>query len=213
MTDSLRSASTNRSRLASLAQTRVLLFLAVFAALPLLAAVPATAQNLPKAEAGVDFNFVRSNAPPAQCGCFSAFGGSGEFAWNFTPRWAAVGQVGAVHTGNAAGTGQDLMLTSYLAGGRYSHAKEPARFVPYGQILMGASHAGGGLSPSKQVFGGSSVAFAATAGGGLDFYMKRNVAIRLFEADYFVTTFSNEADDHQNNLRISAGVLFRFGPQ
>ena len=36
-------------------------------------------------------------------------------------------------------------------------------------------------------------------------------ALRLVEADYFVTTFANGVNDHQNNLRLSFGVVARFG--
>jgi hypothetical protein len=34
--------------------------------------------------------------------------------------------------------------------------------------------------------------------------------MRLVEADYLVTTFDNGANNHQNNLRIGAGLVMRF---
>ena len=33
---------------------------------------------------------------------------------------------------------------------------------------------------------------------------------RLAEADYLLTTFDNGTNNHQNNLRISAGVVIHF---
>ncbi len=36
-----------------------------------LAGAPASAQGAPVAELGVDYNYVRANAPPEGCGCFS----------------------------------------------------------------------------------------------------------------------------------------------
>ena len=39
----------------------------------------------------------------------------------------------------------------------------------------------------------------------------RHFAVRALEADYYRTQFSNGLNDRQNNLRLSAGVIFRFG--
>jgi hypothetical protein len=50
-----------------------------------------------------------------------------------------------------------------------------------------------------------------TAGGGLDIGLTRHIAVRAFEADYYLTRFDNGVNDHQNNLRIAAGVVIRFG--
>jgi peptidoglycan-associated lipoprotein len=49
------------------------------------------------------------------------------------------------------------------------------------------------------------------AGGGLDIGFTRLIALRAIEADYYLTRFDNGVNDHQNNLRISAGVIIRFG--
>jgi hypothetical protein len=35
--------------------------------------------------------------------------------------------------------------------------------------------------------------------------------VRLAEADYLLTTFDNGTNNHQNNLRVNAGVVVRFG--
>jgi hypothetical protein len=35
--------------------------------------------------------------------------------------------------------------------------------------------------------------------------------LRAFEADYYLTRFDNGVNDHQNNLRIAAGVIIRLG--
>jgi hypothetical protein len=34
--------------------------------------------------------------------------------------------------------------------------------------------------------------------------------VRLIEADYLLTTFDNGSNNHQNNLRIGAGVVVHF---
>jgi hypothetical protein len=35
--------------------------------------------------------------------------------------------------------------------------------------------------------------------------------VRLIDADYLLTTFDNGSNNHQNNLRISAGVVVHIG--
>lgn len=40
--------------------------------------------------------------------------------------------------------------------------------------------------------------------------MKSWLAIRPFQADYFLTQFTNGANNRQNNLRLSAGVVLRL---
>ena len=59
--------------------------------------------------------------------------------------------------------------------------------------------------------GTSSTNFAATVGGGLDFNLSRHIAIRPVQIEYYVTTLPNRVNDHQNNLRLAAGIVIRFG--
>jgi len=60
---------------------------------------------------------------------------------------------------------------------------------------------------------GSSVDFALGAGGGVDVKVARNVAIRLFQADYIPfrdrDPFTGDKE-WRHNLRVSTGVTFRF---
>ncbi len=46
---------------------------------------------------------------------------------------------------------------------------------------------------------------------GLDISVTRRIALRVFEADYYFRRFDNGVNDHQDNLRIAAGVIVRFG--
>jgi hypothetical protein len=56
----------------------------------------------------------------------------------------------------------------------------------------------------------AGAAFASNLGGGFDLNLNRRFSIRIIEADYLVTTFNNGANNHQNNTRISAGVVIHF---
>ena len=87
----------------------------------------------------------------------------------------------------------------------------PTASRPSPRHLLGGAHAGGTLAPGNSGLPGSANAFALTAGGGLDIGLTRHIALRAFEADYYLTRFDNGVNDHQNNLRIEAGVIFRFG--
>ena len=78
-------------------------------------------------------------------------------------------------------------------------------------MLVGVAHSSGtlvqGQSPAASNAG---AAFAANLGGGLDLRARRRVSFRLVDAAYLVTTFNNAVNNHQNNLRLSAGVVLRF---
>jgi outer membrane immunogenic protein len=178
--------------------------------LSLLSVVTALAQGAPVAELGADYNYVRANAPPDGCGCFSMHGANAWFAYNFTHSFGVVAEVSSQRASDIGGSGQDLTLTSYLFGPRYSWHKS-GHFAPFAQVLLGGAHASGSFASDSSGFAGSSNAFAVIAGGGLDIGITRHFAVRALEADYYRTQFTNGLNDRQNNLRLSAGVIFRFG--
>ena len=47
-------------------------------------------------------------------------------------------------------------------------------------------------------------------GGGLDERINARFSVHLVEADYLLTLLNNGGSNRQNNLRISAGVVFHF---
>lgn len=196
---------------------RFTLFGMLAMALASMMSVIAAAQGAPTAvhahpfvELGLDYNYLRANAPPAGCGCFSMNGGDVWAAYNFTSSIAGVAQFSAQHASNVNGTGADLTLKSYLFGARYSW-RNSSRFVPFGQALLGGSHAGTNLSIGGPILGNTSNSFALSAGGGLDVALTTHFAVRAFEADYFRTQFPNGVNDRQNNLRLGAGLIFKWG--
>ena len=93
----------------------------------------AHAQSDSRFEVGADYNYVRSNAPPGGCTCFSLNGGDGSFAYHFDQGLAAVAEVSSVHAGNVLSSGTDLTLTSYLFGGRY-YWHNHTKFTPFGHV-------------------------------------------------------------------------------
>jgi hypothetical protein len=91
--------------------------------------------------------------------------------------------------------------------------------VPFGQVLLGGGHATGTLYTTSLGNGaaplGANNGFMLTAGGGVDWKMNHTIGIRLVQTEYLYSTFLNAAGspgkNHQNNVRISAGVVLSFG--
>lgn len=193
-----------------LASLKTAVFLLLVLGFAVMAPRPASAQSGSRVDVGVDYNYVRTNAPAGNCGCFAMNGGSGWVAYNFSRSVGIVGEIASQQASNISSSSADLTLTSYLAGPRYIW-KRTRHFAPFAQLLLGGVHASGSLAPGSSGLTGSANAFALTAGGGLDIGLTRHIALRAFEADYYLTRFDNGTDDHQNNLRIAAGLIIRFG--
>jgi hypothetical protein len=105
---------------------------------------------------------------------------------------------------------------SLLFGPRISF-RQHERFVPFVQVLAG------GIQASPVTLQSCTAAciplpqqssFAMTAGGGLDLKVSHRVALRLFQAEYLMTRFADTTtfvSTRQNDLRLSTGLVFRFG--
>ena len=161
-----------------------------------------TASVIQGVELGADYNYLR------QCGCFSLNGADVWFAVTLPHSFAVVAEVSSQGASNIRGTGEDITLTSYLLGPRYSWPRF-RRFATFSQVLLGGAHASG--SEAGYAFPGSSNTFAMIAGAGLDIDIARHFAVRAFEADYYLTHFDNSVNEPQNYLRLGAGVVIRFG--
>jgi len=168
----------------------------------------AVADKPPRAELALDYNYAHSNAPPGDCGCINLNGGSAALAWPVKPgHFALVGDISVTHAGGISASSYDLTLSTFTVGARYLPRFGHSSLQPFGQILIGAAHSSGSLVDSTS---NSTTAFAANVGGGIDMRANRRFSIRLIEAEYLVTTFDNGVNDHQNNLRIGAGVVIHF---
>src|SRR5437660_10047644 len=66
-----------------------------------------------------------------------------------------------------------------------------------------------------QITGGAEQsAFAMAAGGGVDMVLTKNLAWRVAQLDYLMTSFSGPAvtaTGRQNNFRAGTGLVLRFG--
>ena len=191
----------------------------------LLAAGTATAQDVPKAEWFLGYNYVRVNST-TQISSYSANGGSSQLALNFGKWVSGVFDIGGYHNGVVNGYEIDNTMLSYMFGPRINIRK--GRVTPYfntlfGGVWFGAS-AGKNVAPCTGTSCGSTTttdraagslnAFAMAVGGGVDIRLGKHVSFRPIGLDYFLTRLKNPVlqDDHnQHNLRYSAGISFLFG--
>jgi outer membrane protein OmpA-like peptidoglycan-associated protein len=168
---------------------------------------------VPKYEVAVTYDYVNFN-PGSPFAGFNNHGAAGSFTYNASKWLGLTAEVGGYQfernlfplTGNnnsVQGT-----FTSYLFGPRVNLRKFN-RFVPFAEFLVGAA------SSSIEITGGSDQsAFALAAGGGIDYVLFKNVAWRVGQFDYFMTSFSGSAlaaSSRQNNFRAATGLVLRFG--
>jgi outer membrane immunogenic protein len=167
-------------------------------------------QDTYSGDAAAAYHWVRTNAGPGECGCFGTNGGGVSGSWNFHGPWSAVVDISAETTSGAPPVNNSLTLVSYLAGARY---KIPQPWFegnhkpsPFAQIILGAAHAGGGEAGVAD----GSYRFATRIGGGIDVPLNSHFAVRVVQIDYYLTTFANATNDHQNNLLVGAGIVYHW---
>ena len=169
----------------------------------------APGQVVPRYEIAGSFVYVNFN-PNGGFSSFNNYGGAGSFTWNAN-RWLGITEEftaldyhrQVVNVGSSSGT-----LISYLVGPRVNWRKFDY-FVPFTELLVGVAHSGSALTGNN-----SESAFGLEVGGGVDVALTKNIAWRFAEIDYLMTAFHGDflgASGRQNNLRLSTGMVFRFG--
>jgi hypothetical protein len=160
----------------------------------------------PQFEVSGTYSYVRANAANSGGG-YNLNGGSASFAYNFSDRLALVADGGIYRFGGLP-PGFDSTLYTYLFGPRFTFRKL-RRVTPFAQVLLGGSRlnaSSGGLSAGEN-------AFSMAMGGGIDWPLRRRFSIRLIQAEYLLTRFDRVTGSSatQNDVRISTGLVFRFG--
>ncbi len=160
--------------------------------------VSAMAQETPKAEIFGGYSYTRDVTDDQ-----NFQGGTGSIAFNANNWLGLVGDfAGYKATGLPSGVSANLF--TYTFGPRLSYRKNE-KATPFAHVLFGGARA----SASVTGLGSASRnAFAMAFGGGFDVKASPQLAIRLIQADYALTRFSSTT---QNNIRISAGIVFRLG--
>jgi opacity protein-like surface antigen len=160
----------------------------------------------PQFDVSGSYSFLRANAANSGGG-FNVNGGSASFAFNFSDRLAVVADGGAYRFGGLP-AGLSSNLYTYLAGPRIL-LRKIGPFTPFAQVLAGGAR----LTANSGGLGAGENAFSMAVGGGLDFPLRGHLTVRVIQGEYLLTRFNNVngASATQNNVRVSAGVVFRFG--
>jgi outer membrane protein OmpA-like peptidoglycan-associated protein/opacity protein-like surface antigen len=156
----------------------------------------------------IGYNNIRANAPPSLCGCFDMNGGFVFGSVHLTDWLAIEGEFTGGHSGSISSLGQDLTLTTFTGGPRFSYRYH--HFTPYGEALVGGAHGSDSYFPSQNSSSPSATSFAFSTGGGLDYFLTPRFSIRAFDLQYLRTSFPNGANNEQNQLMIGAGVVIKF---
>ena len=184
--------------------------------------------HTPKVEVFLGYSYFRS-VPTLAAGnrMVDLNGGDASIAVNFSSHLAIVGDFGGYDDSQLLLTGTSVneprtvgssgTVYTYLGGPRLSFRK-PHRVSLFTQVLVG------GVRASAVSIAGCSVipctplpaqdSFALTAGGGVDVRLTHHIAIRPIQAEYMMTRFSSVPAGNsasQNDLRLSAGLVFLFG--
>jgi outer membrane immunogenic protein len=141
-------------------------------------------------------------------------GGSASIAMYFSNWFGIAGDFGLNRQNNVAGQGFNLVFSTYQFGPRLRFSNA-TRATPFVHFLWGAGHAGGTLYTRSLGYGvpplGANYTFVLTAGGGADWRVSSRISIRMIEAEYMHSEFLNFSGNRQENIRLSAGVVFNFG--
>jgi hypothetical protein len=166
--------------------------------------VQAQEESTPVVEVGVNYSFVHRNNEQFT-NSYGENGGSGYFAYNLNRTFGLVADLGGYDSGN-----YNRQTFSYMFGPRLNLRK--SRVVPYVQFLFGGAYEWGfmnstGISTTQN-------GFATAAGGGIDVNITQHIAVKPVQVEYFMTQLpqlASNLNSAQNNLRYSAGLVFRFG--
>ncbi|HLW53181.1 MAG TPA: OmpA family protein [Candidatus Angelobacter sp.] len=190
-------------------------------------------ENTPAVEVFLGYSYVRFNADttvpggglpscpalafPSGCTFNEHFdfipGGVAELSGNVNNWLGLVADVGGYGLHDVGGV--DSRMWTFTFGPRVYITR--SRFTPFVHVLAGGAHLKAQTPPG---FVGDTAffnapqhknSFALLGGGGLDLTASRHLAIRLFQMEYLMTRFNDGRDNRQNNLRASAGLVFRLG--
>lgn len=135
-------------------------------------------------------------------------GGSAQVHGQFWHGLGAVADVAGLHAGdiNSNGVGLDLVTATF--GPRYTWSHR--RYAVFGQALAGEAFGLNSIFPSSTGTSDSANSMALYVGGGVNMHLTRHVSARAFEADWLRTQLPNATTNVQNNLRLGAGLIYRF---
>ena len=172
--------------------------------------IPTLAQDTPTVEAGGGYQY-RSFDVPGGGPRLNMNGWQVSADANITHWLGITADFDGTYRNFGGGNG-DNAVYSYMVGPQIYPLRHHV-ITPYINVLLGGAHyslsnCGGGAC------GDSENKFAWGGGGGVDLTVSKHFAIRLAQFEYERTRFFDAGSDgipFQDNFKIGAGVLIRFG--
>jgi Outer membrane protein beta-barrel domain len=163
----------------------------------LLIPLPGMAQQTPQVEVFGGYSHLFANENGAS---FNLNGFEGSVTENINHWFGGVLDFSS-YFGTEAGFKVNTQTLMY--GPVFAYRRIP-RLVPFGEAMVGGVRGSSDyLDVSKPI-----KHIAAAAGGGLDVNLTPRIDLRLIQGDYLFTRFSGM---RQDNIRLSAGIVFRLG--
>ncbi len=173
----------------------------VLIAILMAAALAGSAQEMPRFEVFGGYSYINvgsSKTGTSQQNGFGLNGWNAQASVNLTHWLGVTGDFGGAYGSPFA---VSIHNYSYLFGPTLSYRAQ--HVVPFAHALFGGAH----VSGSKGGIGASQNAFAMAVGGGLDIPFKGHFGVRVAQVDWMRTQYFST---HQNNVRVSTGVMFNF---
>jgi opacity protein-like surface antigen len=132
-------------------------------------------------------------------------GAVGAFGYNLKP-WLQIVGDSSYSFVTVSGT-KNVLYGNHYGGRYYYHPRNRWSITPFAEALVGGSRADATISGAGgYTISQNSISFKV--GGGVDFRPSRRWEIRLFDVDYYRTSFGTNA--HQNNYWASTGIVLRL---
>jgi outer membrane immunogenic protein len=143
-------------------------------------------------------------------GGFWMQGGAVQMHARFWRNLGLVADIAGSHVGNidSSGVGLDMVTTTF--GPRVTWSISHPKLSIYGQGLVGEANAFNGVFPARASASTNANSLAILVGGGAIVNCSPHLAVRAIETDWLRTQLPNATTGVQNNLRLGAGVVFRF---
>jgi len=138
-------------------------------------------------------------------------GGSVQVHGQFWHGLGVVADVSGLHTASTSGSsGVALDMVTATFGPRYTWSPAHSHYALFGQVLTGEANGMNSVFPNSAGATDSANSLALYVGGGVNLRLKHHLALRVLEADWLRTQMPNATTNVQNNLRLGAGLIYRF---
>lgn len=133
-------------------------------------------------------------------------GGIGSFGWNPKPWLQVVADTS--YSYQSSGTTKNVLYGNHYGPRFFHRVRSRWGLTPFVEGLVGGSDEKTTVSGSGGYTASTGATLSYKLGGGLDMHPSRHWDVRLFDVDYYRTSFGGGTP--QNNYWVSTGVVLRL---